>query len=124
MRKDHQTGNDPDHWSDREKLDLGSPLKRDVVRGSSGPPSTLPGAAVASSHDPGRSSPRRPRGSGRKFGSVRRSSICQMRPDRIAEGSGNGLPLFQVTTVTTSRTVVSRFRFPRGRRPFGISEPA
>lgn len=37
MRKDHQTGNDPDHWSDGEKLDLGSPLKQDVVRGSSGP---------------------------------------------------------------------------------------
>lgn len=42
IRKDHQTGNDPDHWSDREKLDLGSPLKRDVVPGSSGPRSPVP----------------------------------------------------------------------------------
>lgn len=42
MRKDHQTGNDPDHWADREKLDLGSPLKRDVVRPRSPVPLSSP----------------------------------------------------------------------------------
>lgn len=59
MRKDHQTGNDPDHWSDRAKLILGSLLKREVLPGASvylRYPSKLSAAAAAaaavvSSHD-------------------------------------------------------------------------
>lgn len=35
MRKDQQTGNDPDHWSDWAKLNLGSLLKQEVLRGAS-----------------------------------------------------------------------------------------
>lgn len=40
----------------------------------------------------------------------------QMRLAGTADGSRNALPLFQVTTATTSRTVVSRFSSPTGSR--------
>lgn len=119
MRKDHQTGNDPDHWSDREKLDLGSPLKREVVRGSSGPRPRSPAPL---------SSPAMIRAAALLLVLVVPGVNSGQCDDYrffkcVLIESCNSLPLFQVTTVTTSRTVVSRFRFPTGRRPFGISEP-
>lgn len=114
MRKDHQTGNDPDHWSDQEELNPRFPFKA----GGCAWILSLPHIPRPRSPVPVPPSPAMIRAAALLVVLVVPGAVLGQCDDRglrvrIVEGLDNCLPLFQVTTVTVSRTVVSNLSSAR-----------